>query len=158
MCPGEYYSDLPIFQACSGRSLLLNMNSINPQKRTPTYALLQVMLVAALLLRVAVPAGFMPASADDGWYLKLCPDGVPTEIMEALFGHDHSHHQGGHEQTFVQCELGSVLGGEGIVGTFAETTPDFDAGLPVVDVSPTFILASFWYAFRSRAPPHSSLI
>lgn len=63
-------------------------------------------MVGALLLRVAIPAGYMPASiASDGWYLQWCPNGVSAEVMTALFeaagstesfqgAHQHQHHHG----------------------------------------------------------------
>lgn len=42
-----------------------------------------------MLLRVVVPAGFMPSSLSEGWYLALCPDGVPVAWMVEFLGHDH---------------------------------------------------------------------
>lgn len=53
----------------------------------------------ALLLRAAVPQGYMPSAVADGWYLELCPDGISAATVAALFdeinpqqsdaGHDH---------------------------------------------------------------------
>ncbi len=70
----------------------------------------------AMLLRIAVPSGYMPSALADGWYLKLCSDGISSSAMTALLGqedHSHHHHHGGDtqssgsEQAFDQCDLGS---------------------------------------------------
>lgn len=49
-------------------------------------------LLAAVLLRVAVPVGYMPAPVASGWPVQLCPDGLSAEVMVALFGPAHQHH------------------------------------------------------------------
>jgi hypothetical protein len=40
----------------------------------------------AFLLRLLVPLGTMPAALSDGWFLKLCPDGLPAQVMARLLG------------------------------------------------------------------------
>ncbi|MEQ8857466.1 MAG: hypothetical protein RIC56_02355 [Pseudomonadales bacterium] len=54
---------------------------------------LSLALGAALLLRVLVPAGYMPAALADGWLLQLCPDGLPAATVQALLGPSHQHHE-----------------------------------------------------------------
>lgn len=57
----------------------------------------------------------MPSALADGWYLKLCPDGISASTMMALLGQqDHGHYHGhgmesgdSSEQSFDQCDLGS---------------------------------------------------
>jgi hypothetical protein len=49
-------------------------------------------LLAAVVLRVAVPVGYMPAPLASGWPVQLCPDGLSAEVMVALFGPSHQHH------------------------------------------------------------------
>lgn len=63
---------------------------------------MQALAIFAMCLRVAVPAGYMPANmAEDGWYLQWCPDGVAVEVLEILFEASgagdsaHAHHHGG---------------------------------------------------------------
>lgn len=76
-----------------------------------------------MLLRIAVPAGYMPSSLAEGWYLKLCPDGISASVMMALMGQqDHSHHHshsmdqdGSSEQSFDQCDLGSGFASAALV-------------------------------------------
>ena len=71
------------------------------------------MLAAALLLRAAIPAGYMPAVSGSGFLFEFCPEGVPAEFVEFLTGgtgqhhtHDSSDHHdhGGH-----QCPVGHML-------------------------------------------------
>ncbi|MEM1145352.1 MAG: hypothetical protein AAGI88_22460 [Pseudomonadota bacterium] len=47
--------------------------------------------VAALLLQVAVPRGFMPADIDTGWYLKFCPQGLPASALKTTSPEHHLH-------------------------------------------------------------------
>ena len=79
------------------------------------YSVFATLAAIALLVRVAIPTGFMPSSMDDGWYLQLCPDGMPTHIMVALFGEDHSHHGQPDEDTFFQCDYDSGVVGDAIL-------------------------------------------
>ena len=115
------------------------------------------LLLTSMLLRIAVPTGFMPAALEDGWYLKVCPDGLSMQTMMAVFGHQHAHH-GDEDEQFVQCDLG---GGLGALAVLADVQ-----GLPVLAVPPlasppvdVFLsAASREYNQRPRAPPLSRLI
>lgn len=75
----------------------------------------------AVLLRVLVPSGYMPAALNDGWHLKLCSHGMTDATAMVLLGqgehHQHHHHQGAQEKgdqnqgqssnSLDQCELGA---------------------------------------------------
>jgi hypothetical protein len=52
-----------------------------------------VMVLATLALRAVVPAGFMPAAIGNGLPFEMCPSAVPAEILAAMSGAGHSHHQ-----------------------------------------------------------------
>lgn len=67
------------------------MNTARPMHRLARAGLLRLALLG-MLLRIAVPAGYMPAALADGWYLQLCPDGLSAAAMVALFGEGHRHH------------------------------------------------------------------
>jgi len=67
----------------------------------------------AMLLRILVPTGFMPGSLASGWYIVLCPDGIPSSTMMVLMD-EHSHHHMQPKGTntladdeYKQCDLGS---------------------------------------------------
>ena len=109
--------------------------------------------LVGLLLRVLVPAGFMPASVSDGWYLQWCPGSTPASVLAALLDHgDHQHH-GDDTASYVQCDLGSAFSSPTMAAGFAEAAP-----LPV---QPTFLPwevrtqvdATTLSAYESRAPP-----
>lgn len=106
-----------------------------------------------MLLRIAVPAGFMPADVAGGWYLQLCPDGVPASVVAALLGHAHHVHEAAPDAGFLQCELGGGLSGSALLERPADP--------PSVSVSEWFdVPAAFsarrpgaLSAYHSRAPP-----
>jgi hypothetical protein len=115
----------------------------------------------AMLLRVLVPAGYMPSDLDDGWYLKLCPDGMPVSVMVALFGHEHQHHhhpnaQGGAaapEITYAQCDLGGTLSAD-IDATAHVAVPASEAQLPLAAAPlDQFFHSRSVYSHRPRGPP-----
>lgn len=114
----------------------------------------------ATLLRVAVPAGFMPASVADGWYLKLCSDGISDAVMMALLGqsdHHHQHadapgHDSGSGQTFDQCDLGSGFASAAITQAVAIALGIFLVTL-VVGKLFTVALSSRPRLYLARAPP-----
>ncbi len=81
---------------------------------------LSLLLLATLLLRAAIPDGYMPAALGEGALFKLCPSGMPATVMAALTGaeHDqhHQHHQhngadGANDAHFnaSQCPIGHML-------------------------------------------------
>jgi hypothetical protein len=64
--------------------------------------LLTSFLLAMLMLRAYVPAGFMPASGTP-FLLEICPTGLPAGV----FAHHLHHHSGVHEH-FENCPFGSA--------------------------------------------------
>jgi len=123
----------------------------------------------ALLLRIAIPLGYMPTASDDGWYLKFCPDGMPAAAMVALFGDTHQHHHVGHHSShntaqhadvqndehagFAQCDLGGGLALDLVANADAIGTRVIQA-LPTWHGADTWLpAADAWQRFRSRAPP-----
>ena len=109
----------------------------------------------ALMARVVVPSGFMPASVDSGWPLQLCSDGLTAEMMAGLLGHHHHHHEHSNDAP-KQCELGTALTAEAIVDSSA-FEPELNSGrttlfLPTTDQARNGSLLHF----RSRAPPNVS--
>lgn len=126
----------------------------NPQRRIATLCVL-----AALALRAAIPAGFMPAQSGSGLLFEMCPSAVPAQILMAMSGSGHHHHHKGHDSgtdtshfDAGQCPLGQLLSGAVAV--------DVAAIAPIAPVAATLyapatvILQSFSpYARRSRGPP-----
>ena len=84
------------------------------QSATRKWRALVSVLLAGIVLRAFVPAGYMPAAPGKGLLFELCHDGVPAGFMEALGGHghhsghaghgDHDEHAGG-----ADCSIGHIL-------------------------------------------------
>ena len=111
-------------------------------------------LLASLLLRVAIPAGYMPASMDDGWFVKLCPDGIPAEVMMALLGHEHAHHDDANSG-FAQCEWGGALATPLLPADVGDQVPKFQPAALAI-ASDTIEHSSLSvYTTRQRSPPKS---
>ena len=73
-------------------------------------ALLTVML-AGIVLRAFIPAGYMPAAPGKGLLFELCHDGLPVSFMSALDGHGHHAAHGGHDEHAAagDCSIGHIL-------------------------------------------------
>jgi len=69
------------------------------------------LVLTTLLVRAAIPAGYMPASLDSGLLFKLCPSGVPAELMAAITGAGHHHETNTNGDHFdaEQCPIGQLL-------------------------------------------------
>jgi len=87
------------------------------QSSTRKWRALLTVLLAGIVLRAFVPAGYMPAAPGKGLLFELCHDGVPAGFMETLGGHghhsghaghaghgDHDEHAGG-----ADCSIGHIL-------------------------------------------------
>jgi hypothetical protein len=54
-------------------------------------------LLVIFALRSLIPVGFMP-SADEPFSLQICPDGLPSQLLDHLHGFHHEHTLG-HEHS-----------------------------------------------------------
>jgi len=116
-----------------------------------------LLLLATLLLRAAIPDGYMPSRAGSGLLFELCPSGVPAGFMEALAGADSGHHHA-HDRSdethfdASQCPIGHFL-------SMAAIVDDIRA----LDVGPAAATSAEWTVaapasiarcrYRSRGPP-----
>ena len=116
-----------------------------------------LLLLATLLLRAAIPDGYMPSRVGGGLLFELCPSGVPAGFMEALAGvgpgHHHAH-EADDEAHFdaSQCPIGHFLSMAAIVDD-----------VPVSDILPAPAVSIGWIVatpaplarrlYRSRGPP-----
>ena len=115
-----------------------------------------LLLLATLLMRVAIPVGYMPAAAGSGLLFELCPEGMPASVMQALGGHHH-HHQAHSDQSEAsfdaeQCPVGHML--SSAMATEAVQALDVEPVLATY-ASPATVSQSNTTrtAYRSRAPP-----
>ena len=62
-------------------------------------------LLLALASRALVPTGFMPAT-DHAFFLRICPEGFPAQLLHGAMDHEHGAHGsgGGVHHHGSQCE------------------------------------------------------
>lgn len=133
-------------------------------------------LAAAGLLRLLVPAGYMPAPLSSGWPVQICPDGLPASAVHALLGQSHHHHHHHHlgkpaagtastldgatsaeagAMAMPQpCELGAGFAGAIGLNAGALTLPALAQVATWHRPSPSTPDLRLLTAFLSRAPPH----
>ena len=78
------------------------------------WRVLVTVLLAGIVMRAFIPAGYMPAAPGKGLLFELCHDGLPAGFMQVLGGHghhsghaghgDHDEHAGG-----ADCSIGHIL-------------------------------------------------
>ena len=116
------------------------------------------LVLAALLLRAAIPDGYMPAAAGTGLLFELCPSRVPAEFMQAMQRSEQGHHHHGSSDDATshydasQCPIGPLLSAAVAFDDFAEI--DTAQTSPVVHKAPL----PNWrtrtpLTYRSRGPP-----
>jgi len=113
-----------------------------------------LLLSAALLLRAAIPAGYMPAAAGSELLFEFCPEGISVEFMQILSGdaeHDHSDH-GGTDGDDHKCPVGHMLLSAAAVDNAEqiELAPNPQALFAVTHYSFTSVSPTY---YRSRGPP-----
>ena len=94
-------------------------------------------VLVALVLRFAIPAGYMPAELSGGWYLMICPHGLPQTAITALYGGAHSHH---HDHESAQAESGYCAVGSAIATVFI---PSGQWSPPLLELDRFFELIRF---------------
>lgn len=107
-----------------------------------------LLLSAALLLRAAIPAGYMPAAAGSGLLFEFCPEGISVEFMQILAGdtgHDHSHGDDGVDHDKHKCPVGHMLLSAAAVDNAAEIIL-----APAVQA----LIANSYYSFTSVSRTH----
>ena len=72
---------------------------------------LVAIMLAGVVLRAFIPAGYMPAAPGKGLLFELCHDGLPAGFMQALGGHGHHAGHGGHDDhaSGGDCSIGHIL-------------------------------------------------
>lgn len=118
----------------------------------PTSSVL-CLLLAGFLLQTAIPVGYMPANINDGWFVKLCPQGMSADVMAAVLGEHHHHHHDEDEASFLQCDLGGVIGAVLLQNNTEQDQIPFTnlAATATTDLVYTGTNRGLW--IRPRAPP-----
>jgi hypothetical protein len=115
-----------------------------------------LLLLATLLMRVAIPAGYMPAAVGSGLLFELCPEGMPAAVLQILDSHHHHHHSQSDtsEVSFdtEQCPVGHLLLSAVAVddGLALDAIPDVTIFYTSTSISYTGLTRT---EYLSRAPP-----
>ena len=113
------------------------------------------LLLAAMALRAIIPVGYMPGSLGGELLFEMCPEGMPTAMVQALGG--KHHHGGGDDEAATpgleQCPMGHLL--TPAAATNSSTTAALEPPhRPVFLEAPRFVvLVAAPTAYFSRAPP-----
>ncbi len=112
-----------------------------------------LLLGAALLLRAAIPVGYMPSAAGTGLLFEFCPENVPAGFMQMLAGdHGHHSHHDSHDDNH-HCPVGHLLSSAIAVGDpvqFAPVLPEPELNVVAYSVGVGTTASRNYY---SRAPP-----
>jgi len=118
---------------------------------------LVTVLLAGVVLRAFIPAGYMPAAPGKGLLFELCHDGLPVSFMAALDGHGHHAGHGGHEEHSAagDCSIGHILS-----MAFIDESPPVE---PAIQPSPGILITAplqqllrgYYGVYSARAPPLS---
>jgi hypothetical protein len=125
--------------------------------RSTKHTVLSAFAALAMLIRVAVPTGFMPSNVDEGWFLQLCPDGMPAHVMVALFGEHHLHHGDSDGDTFFQCDYDGGVVGYALLDSNSHACAELDTENAVAAIAELRISRKTSLGYLSRAPPNTSV-
>lgn len=115
---------------------------------------LRAALALALLLRMAIPAGYMPGNVLAGEFMVLCPEGLPAAVLQSLHK-GHGHHDTPTLDADSACPIGTAL---------QAAAPPSAAPLPLPQAIPPRLAVSHGTVaerittrrYDSRAPPRST--
>lgn len=125
------------------------------QKTIRQWHLTLPLLLAAVVLRAFIPAGYMPAEPGKGLLFELCHDGLPAGFMATLAGHAHHGDHGAHQGhgSAGDCSIGHILA---LAFADAPDIPDIPI-LPAAGFIATLAmqlrLVSREFVYAPRGPP-----
>ena len=114
-----------------------------------------MLLLAAIAFRAIIPVGYMPGSLGGELLFEMCPEGMPSAMVQALGG--KHHHGGGDDEAATpgleQCPMGHLL--TPAAATNSSTTAALaPPHMPVFLDVPRFVtVVATPIAYFSRAPP-----
>ena len=112
--------------------------------RRPHFRLVLAVALATLVLRAAIPAGFMPSAARGGLPFEMCPSAVPAEILAAMSGAGHHHASHGNDADPDSCHFDAghcpigqalaiaVAADEAVAAAIVPATATLNAHIPSV--------------------------
>jgi len=128
------------------------------QLATRKWRTLVTVLLAGVVLRAFIPAGYMPAAPGKGLLFELCHDGLPAGFMQALGGHDHHEGHTGHgghdgHASGGDCSMGHILS-LAFIDEADTTQPAIQPPLGILIAAPLQrLLRGHTVVYSARAPP-----
>jgi hypothetical protein len=122
---------------------------------TRQWRLLLPALLAGVLLRAFIPAGYMPAAPGNGLLFELCHDGLPAAFMVALGSHDHHASHGNHDDHVSggDCSIGHILS-LAFIDEVQTVLPAIEAPPGILVTAPLQrLLRGQGRIYSARAPP-----
>jgi len=129
------------------------MQFVNRKWRT-----LVTVLLAGIVMRAFIPAGYMPAAPGQGLLFELCHDGLPAGFMQALGGHGHHESHSGHgdheeHSGSGDCSIGHILS-LAFIDEADTTQPAIQPTLGILVAAPLQqLLRGHSAVYSARAPP-----
>jgi len=109
--------------------------------------LLLAVFACAMLLRIAIPEGWMPVTDAGGWRLTICTGMGPLEMMADMPGMGHHKAPAGQDQGDHPC----TFAGLGMAAALPDLPPAPD--LPAAISVPTLIMLGIVAVGRGLAAP-----
>ena len=112
-------------------------------------------MLAGIVLRAFIPAGYMPATPGKGLLFELCHDGLPVSFMSALGGHGHHAGHGGHDDHAAagDCSIGHILS-MAFIDETQTAEPAIQPSLGILVTVPLQqLLRGYSGVYSARAPP-----
>ena len=128
------------------------------QLATRKWRALVTVLMAGVVLRAFIPAGYMPAAPGKGLLFELCHDGLPVSFMTALEGHGHHTGHGGHgghdeHAAAGDCIIGHILS-MAFIDEIQSVEPAFQPSPGIFISAPLRqLLRGYSGVYSARAPP-----
>jgi len=110
----------------------------------------------AVLSKLLIPVGYMPASWGSGSPIELCPSGLLIDLSGHTGHHDkHGDNDGSHQ--WEHCPFGALAASPAIPSHIEIQLPELSESFDAVP-NTQYLSRATVVAFHSRAPPHSPAI
>jgi len=113
-----------------------------------------MLLLAAMALRAVMPVGYMVGTLGGDLLFELCPEGMPSAMVQALGG-EHHHGSSDDEASAVsieQCPMGHLLMPVAFnASTSLSLVPQHTPA--IIDFPRLVAIVATTSAYLSRAPP-----
>lgn len=108
--------------------------------------------IFGLVVRAAIPLGYMPGNLLAGEFMVLCPTAVPAAVLQVLAGHDHGHADHTIDSD-RDCPIGSALQTAWAPGEYQQSVTELAAIWFAVSRTDSLRSTTTVRHYQVRAPP-----